>query len=253
MSVRHFMGIGHSHIHGFTFAGRKHASVEANKACYTPVCFLDKPFQWPVTTQGTEQVPNPAWVEALQQHLDSPGAVVFMCVQGSEWWQWSLTPGPRPFDFIDPFVDDNAPLIGELIPYDIFMAKARATFSFIGFAAGVVRSVRSVPLAQFAPPPPVRDLAPLVATRPELTKVVQDHGIAPASFRLKVWRACSRAMADVCAEHGVDFMPAPPEGIDPDGYLAPEFISDAVHGNHDWGLLQFQRVLAWSEHAREIT
>ncbi len=240
----HYVGFGHSHLACITWAFEELVLLEPGRSLYSSVNFLLPPYFPEVVTGDGIAVLNEAWVTAMRRELLDPGVIVFLCVSGSEWWRWSLTPGPLPFDFIDPVADDGLAPICQLVPYDLFMHQARSAFQSIRFVADVVRRYTSSPLLQFAPAPPARDVATILACDTERRHFVGEHGVSPARFRLKVWRACARAMAEICAELEVGFLMPPPRSLDEDGFLRPHLIGDAIHGNTAFGRLQIEQLCA---------
>ena len=240
----HYVGFGHSHIANITWAFEELEVLDPGRFLHTSVNFLLEPYRPEVSVTDGVSVLNPAWVATMQYELLDPEVVVFLCVCGSEWWRWSLTPGPRPFDFIDPLADDGRAPIGQLLPYDLFMRKARSGFHAIDFVADTIRRYTANPLVQFAPPPPARDMATLMAADPGYSSLVAEYGISPPYFRLKVWRACARAMGQVCAEGGIDFLMPPPEGLDEDGFLRQDLVDDPVHANTAFGRMQIEQLRA---------
>jgi hypothetical protein len=252
--VRHVIGIGHSHLDCFTWAWRDFRSAFPEQDSYTPICLDQPPFRPHYTLQDETLVPNPAWIEAMRELITKPDAVVFLCLGGSEWWHWSLTPGPNPYDFVDPLEDDGADPIGKIIPYEMFMDHARAAFSGIRRDVGHIREIAPVPLVQFAPPPPPRDLLLDVEKMINLKDWVLNYGVSPPGFRLKIWRAACRAMEEVCASVDVHFLWPSNDNLDAEGYLNVNAAQgDSFHANDKYGLSQLQRLYARCDNQQEVS
>jgi hypothetical protein len=234
----HYVGFGHSHTASLAWACEALEVDDPGHILHATVNFLLPPYYPEYSDQDGVRTLNPAWVQTMQEELSDPDAIIFFCVCGSEWWSWSLTPGPRPFDFVDPIADDGAPLIGEAIAYELFLRKAVATFQAIRFVTDTVRHYTQAPIVQLAPPPPGRDIEADVLADPSFGPLVREYGLSPPPFRLKVWRACARAMEIVCHAAGIGFLMPPTEGLDAEGYLLPAFRHDPIHGNAAWGRLQ---------------
>jgi hypothetical protein len=242
--VKHFVGIGHSHLHAVTWAWREEEAKHPESIRYTAMCILDAPFNPAFTDEGGIKKPNPAWETALRDILNSGDDVsIFLFLGGSEAFRWSLTPGPCPFDFVDPHQDDGVPLNGQIVPYELVMTFARHMFQFIDDFVKFLRTLTSMPLVQINAPPPARDLPAMVAVLPEWSQRVGEFGVSPLSFRTKMWRAASRALEDVCAETGIAFMGCPPEALDPRGGLRDDMVGDVVHGNVVWGRMFVQSLM----------
>ena len=122
----------------------------------------------------------------------------------------------------------------------------------------IVRQVAQGPVMLFTPPPPARNLdtqfaefvaAPETRVRQdgtpvqpivlELKPIIDQYGISPANFRLKVWRVHARIMRKLCDETGITFCPPPTQGLDADGFIRPEMVGDLFHANENWGTLLF--------------
>jgi hypothetical protein len=244
LTLKHFIGIGHSHLHALTAAWREVEAKYPTLIRYTPMCFIDGPYSPPFIIENGVSQPNPVWIAHLREHLTAGTDVsVFLFAGGSEHFRWSLTPGPQPFDFVDPVEDDGKAPIGQVVPYELFMSYARDNARYMDDVVNAVRSVASVPLVQFVAPPPVRDLPARVALRPDMLEQLGEFSVSPVHFRVKIWRATARALADACQKLGVACLYPPEEAMDHYGCLREELVSDVVHGNIDWGRLQVRRLL----------
>lgn len=244
--MRRIIGIGHSHLHSVSAALNEYAENHPSEIKYTPICLSAPPYAPTFLTKNGIAVLNPVWVEEMHRSVVGGGVVVFMCLIGSEHWTWSLTPGPEPFDFVDPEHDGESSFVGKLIPYELFLRHARLTFEFFSPVLELACKISPGPIVQVIPPPPVFHLPAALLASPQFhafAPTVGDYGFSPAAFRLKVWRACARAMADVFAQHGIECITAPAASVDADGYLLPDLSADTVHGNISWGRLLLSRIL----------
>jgi len=250
--TKHFVGIGHSHLHSVTRAWREAAAKRPQSIRYTPMCLLDPPYDPPFTDEAGIKKPNPAWEADLRGILNGGDDVsVFLFLGGSEAFRWGLTPGPCPFDFVDPRQDDGLPLNGQIIPYDLVIKFCAEMFRFVDDFVTYLRTLTSMELVQVNAPPPVRDLSAMIAADPVWSRRVGEFGISPLAFRTKMWRAASRGLEDVCKRNGIAFMACPPEALDPQGALPDGMIGDFVHANVVWGRLIVQNLLARNAHLGE--
>jgi hypothetical protein len=246
--MQRIVGIGHSHLGAISLALREYAQAHPGRIKYTQINFIRAPYAPPFTVADGVSAPNPAWLATMREQTEGGEATVFLCLGGSQHWRWSLTPGPDPFDFVDPLQDDGVPPVGRLIPYELFMRQARAEAQSVRPLIDVVRGVTSARLKQFLSPPPLREIV-LDGLGAESQRVLRERaaaggGISPAHFRLKVWRAAARAQAEVCAAAGVECMWPPAAGIEPDGFLRADLNADTIHGTIAWGRLQLPRIVA---------
>lgn len=242
--MKHFIGIGDSHLVALSDAWHELAAERADSVRYTPMCLLEHPYHPSFSDKDGAKIPNPAWVAALQEHL-IPGADVhiFLFIGGSEHYRWSLTPGPEPFDVFIPGEDNATKAVGQVIPFDLFMTFAQEKLRGLQLVVEFLRNFTALPLIQILPPPPIRDLAPMVAELPELARQIGEYGVSPLPFRTKIWRATGMALQRTCADLGIESLGAPPGGISDQGCLPDEMVGDVVHANIVWGRLQVQQLL----------
>lgn len=246
---------------GYTHGASALRSVKPDTFSYTPICFVDKTYSPPFVTQDGTLLPSAAWVDALRSEVVHDDVLILLSLPGAEWWRWSLTLGPRPYDFVDPDNDDGLPLIGEVVPFDLFKAKASFTFRYIEVVIDAIRDLTSAPITLCPPPPPLRDLSQMFAEltidddgkqkisqgRREfferLRPTVEQYGIATPAFRMKVWRATAQLVQDLCRARGVSFLAPDQSAVDPDGFLKPELAADFVHANAEWGRMHLDRLI----------
>jgi hypothetical protein len=242
--VRFFLGIGDSHLKSLTAAWLEYKILHPGVINYTAISPRNKELlPWYLNEGGVDQ-PNPTWASAIRQAIQGPDALVILCLASNRNWAWSLTPGPDPFDIVDPDSDFDGDPIGQLIPYDLFLAKARYEYSGIKNVTKTIRDLTDATVVHVAPPPPVRHLAEMFALRPDMSQMVADYGVSPSAHRLRIWRACIRAISDVCNEAGIELVMPPAAALDADGYLAEGYIGDLLHGNIAWGRLHIERLLS---------
>jgi len=151
---------------------------------------------------------------------------------------------PTPFDFILP---DQPELAtdpkAEIIPYATIKAvlERRTQFAFDQLQALASRYRNC--LFHVESPPPVRRRL-ILATPNRLTKQIEEHGLAPALLRYRLWRLHGTIIRSYCDKLGVPFIPVPPESIDKKGFLLAELTGNATHGNKKYGALVIARMKA---------
>lgn len=255
------IGIGQSHVIAFNQAADHLSGHDADRLEYIPICFAHAEYHPPFVMRDGASVPNDAWVATLRRFAGDTDTHVVLVLPGAEWWHWSLTPGPEPFDFVDPLADDPTPLQGVVVPYDLVTRKARTSFRYISQVVDVVRGIADFPIHLSPPPPPMRridlmydrhanpgpdpdpSIRPLQPLLRKLAPTLERYGFRSDSFRMKTWRVCMRVVQDMCEEMQVRFLSPPPGGVDADGFLLPAMISDFVHANGKWGALQLEHLL----------
>jgi hypothetical protein len=249
--VTHFIGIGHSHLQAVTFGWNKFMVEHPGMARYTPIQLLDAALQPSFSIQDSKWVPNPAWHDKLRANLRDDDVTVFVSFQGAQHFSWSFTPGPNPFDFVDAVHDDGAPLIGQLVPYELVMRVVRAPCQGMRKVVEAIRDVAPVPIVLLVAPPPVRDLVGLIAANPwmrkqvpELMRQADEFGVSPVGFRVKLWRVYARALVEISAELGIECQIPPQTAFDEIGALRADMIHDILHDNAIWGSLMVRQLLS---------
>lgn len=249
--MTHFVGIGHSHLQGITFGWNKFMVEHPGLVRYTSIQLLDAAFQPLFSIQDSKLAPNPAWQDKLRASLQDDDVTVFLSFEGAQHFRWSFTPGPCPFDFVDAVHDDGAPLVGQLVPYELVMRVVRASFHGVRNVVEAIRDVAPVPISLLVAPPPVRDLERLIAANPWMRKQVpelmrqgDEFGVSPVGFRVKLWRVYVRALAEISAELGTECQIPPQTAFDETGALRDDMVHDIVHGNAIWGSLMVRQLLS---------
>ncbi len=251
--MRSYLGIGDSHLKSVTAAWQEYQAARPGEVKYTTISPRDKHLQpWFLKGNGAD-TPNPRWVSAIREAIVDSNATIMLCLASNRNWAWSLTPGPQPFDFVDPEDAGDEEPVGQLIPYDLFMRRARSEYRSIKMVTDVLRGMTDARIVHFIPPPPIRALQGMFDKRPDMQHLIAEHGLSPAPFRLKVWRACVRALRDVCAELEIEAVMPPEQALDADGYLAEEYVNDVIHGNIAWGRLHVEALLARADREMEMT
>jgi hypothetical protein len=251
--VRTYLGIGDSHLKSVTAAWEEYQAIHPEKVRYTSISPRDKELApWFLKENGVH-TPNPRWVSAMREAIPGSSATIMLCLASNRNWAWSLTPGPEPFDFIDPEDPRDQGLLGQLIPYDLFMRRARSEYRSIKIVTDVLRGLTDARIVHFIPPPAIRSLQGMFDNRPDMKHLIADHGLSPAPYRLKIWRACARALTEVCVELGIEAIMPPAKALDADGYLAEEYVGDVIHGNIAWGRLHVENLMNRADREMEMT
>jgi len=263
------IGIGHSHLICFDDAAADLLKDTPNRFDYVSICFVRREYHPHLVLKDGVHSVNPVWVEALEREAKTRDVSILLAMPGAEWWYWSLTPGPEPFDFIDPTADDGQKVRGQLLSYDLVLGKARTSVQYVRRIIDGIRSVTDAPITLSPPPPPMRDIvavynqyldtigqrgqkhAGLRHVLRNLSPTIEQYGFSSEWFRLKSWRVAMRAVRELCADAGITYLPPPGDGVDEDGFLRPTMISDLVHANNAWARLQLERVLTTERKPQE--
>ena len=76
----------------------------------------------------------------------------------------------------------------------------------------------------------------------KVKEMTMTQEISPRHLRYKIWRLHSDIVALVCAENGIDYLTHPPQAVDDEGFLRPEFSRDGIHANEAYGALQLRQM-----------
>lgn len=157
-----------------------------------------------------------------------------------------LARDPVPFDTMLP-ERPTLPLPPDatLLPFGLIRRVLERRSQDLSHLMEAMRAATSLPMFQIESPPPIPSEAHLRAYPKGFAEVFAQHGIAPAPLRFKLWRANSAIMADLCTQHGITFLPVPPEMQDAEGMLAKEaWQADPTHGNHVYGAAVLRQIAA---------
>jgi hypothetical protein len=173
-------------------------------------------------------------VEALAGGVD----LVVSCLGGNAHSVLGLLNHPtRPWDFVLD-LEPNIPLDPgrEVVACELVRAalKARMTAGLRLFSA--LRALIQAPFAHCESPPPVPSESHIKAHPGLFRDKIEKRGVAPASFRLKLWKLQSDVYREFCRSHDIAFLPVPPEVIDAAGLMTKNaWAADPTHGNPWYG------------------
>lgn len=170
---------------------------------------------------------------------------IFCSFGGSEPWALGLAEAAPPFDFVTP--TRGTTLAGRArVPYaQVRAALEHAMQDALTGLRQLVR-LRTGAVTHFCAPPPVQSIDagdPIAQVFAERL----DHGVSPASLRLKLYELYCDIWRDACAVSGAAILEAPPGCRDDAGFLLEHFRDlDPMRGNADFGALLLQQMQAVS-------
>ena len=241
------LGIGHSHLSAL-------AEALAGRAPRRDLGFRLIPMIDPRFEPNLRHVEGgTALNQALQAYLraeeaagDADVPFVFDCVSGNEHHFLGLVNHVRPFDFV--LADaPGLPLTqgAEIIPAELMRERMHHAIGMARHTLAGLRAATSLPIWHLQSPPPVPDPDHIRRHPSVFAAAVAEHGVGPATLRLKLWRLQSEAYRAACAELGIGFLPAPPVALDPDGFLRPAgWNPDPTHASAWYGALVLDQVEA---------
>ncbi|MBY0239729.1 MAG: hypothetical protein K2X55_10495 [Burkholderiaceae bacterium] len=175
---------------------------------------------------------------------DDYSAVVFL-LRGNRHVELGLVRHPTaPFDFILPHRPD-LPVDGSsrLLPAGLVeqMLRRRISDEF-EFFSQMRQFFSEKNCYRVESPPPLPNF--YVEQYPAGFKdLIEAHGVAPESFRYKLWRMNSRLVRQHCMSIGATFIEAPGCSMDGQGFLLPEYWrEDPAHANSLYGDLVLNQI-----------
>jgi hypothetical protein len=191
---------------------------------------------------------NPAFYGEIEDlfQAHNPALIVLM-LEGGECARSGFHWPAEPFDFCLPG-ESLRPVqgLGGIIPYDLMRENARSKHYLLTseFLAKIALS-RQAPWVSISPPPVVGDdafLIRMLLRQPLIRDEVRASGVPPAEWRRKMWVLLTSLMREMYESHDAPFLLPPAGTIDKDGFLAPEFYHDALHGNRHYGALVLRQI-----------
>lgn len=250
----HLVVFGHSHVWSVRRAladNWSHPGVTAEiVACGT------KELPGPVIFAQASGKPalNPVITALINKAQASPAAAttwLVSMVQGNFYNQIGMIAQERLFDFVLDS-DPGLPLTpgATVLPCAAVravltaqMAEYRPYVQILGKTAFGPRMIL------VGPPPPPAGEAEILALLAADTKAGTETApitpalITPALTRLKLWHMQNQLAAAWCAAARVQYLPGDlPGTCDPQGFILPALIKDAVHANHQYSAILLHRL-----------
>lgn len=237
------LGIGHSHLLAVKHAYDEEKNRRGAAPCDDDIAFLylrDQKYEPNVVEEGGTERLNPQIRDMLDRHARSVGdrRLVFASIRGNQHHFLGMVNHPRPFDFFLAERPDLVPQKGaELVPIGLVETALRRGMAAVAQFFRQLRKEVAGPLWHLPTPPPIPDASYIADCKPFAEKIRQ-HGVAPASLRLKLWHLQQKLYREACAEHGIAYLDLPGVAADIDGFLVREaWHPDGVHGSLWYGRL----------------
>lgn len=237
--------IGHSHLSSIVSAlvPREGESYDPHDGCeYFIFNTMQQGanFQFSVPAENGGYVLNPALVQLIDERVPGDYQRVFISMFGGNAHNaLTLLEHPRPFDFILPQHADCPRISGtELVPCGIisrFISKLAEPYML---NLATLRNAFPDSIIHIESPPPLGDDDYLLENLEGYFRdQTEDPKPAPRWLRYKLWRLHSALIQEHAEAHGVEFLPAPSEAIDEEGFLLrSDYGSDSTHAGASYGL-----------------
>jgi hypothetical protein len=226
--------IGHSH----TFAILRAAELQSEVEITGPMLWADsRHYGYDPTTDSLK----PQVIE------DIAGGPVFSALGGFAHALLGLVQHPEPFDFILPDAPDMPLIDGAyLVPYAVARDVVAEHLASYHRYMELVRQATDEAMYHLAAPPVLRDdetvLADVPWGRPNFPK---SGNVSPASLRWKLWHLANGLTRQFSEANDIRFIECPRSAMDEEGYLRPEYYSEAFHGNANYGALVIDQIKAF--------
>jgi nicotinamidase-related amidase len=230
------VGIGHSHLEALrdAWATRDQPGTEHPAGHFLQM--LAPEYNPNLSPDATL---NPALRAALDEALSAKGAtpVLFDCISGNEYHFIGLTNHPRPFDFALAARPDLPPQTGaEIIPAALMRATLHAHIAPALATMTALRRATDLPIWHVQSPPPLPDNDYIRQNASVFAAQIAEHGVAPASLRMKLWLLQSEIYRAHCEAIGIRFVPVPAAVCDAAGFLLRAgWVWDPAHSNAWYG------------------
>ncbi|WP_435655295.1 hypothetical protein [Brucella pituitosa] len=182
---------------------------------------------------------GPALNSALEELLDDqlkPAELVVSVIGGNGHNILGLVNMSPPIDFFDSNDQGFAPN-HMIIPRPLVKAALnRRIEDWLRLMLVVRERVPVSRMLHISPPPPIADPDYILNNPGPFKQQFEDHGLADARVRLKLWRLHEELLIEICTKHGITFISAPNDGVTDEGYLLPEYYGgDPSHANTLYG------------------
>lgn len=107
-----------------------------------------------------------------------------------------------------------------------------------------IRESTTAPIYHLAPPPPKKNPDVILdGIRSRRRRSARKSGVAPAPFRLKLWKMEMDVLSEVCNAFDITLLAPPDQAIDSKGYLRSLcYAPDATHANALYGELVLRQL-----------
>lgn len=195
---------------------------------------LRNPRYDPFFPRGNKSELNPALQSDLEANLKDTDLVV-SCLGGNAHSIFGLVNHPRPYDFVLN-VGDSIAEGREIVSRDLIRSALREQMRSPLRLFSALRALIDQPMVHCESPPPIPSEAHIREYPRTFAKAIGQFGVAPASFRLKLWKLQSEIYRETCASHDVEFLPVPAEVLDENGMMVSKaWGQDPTHGNSWYG------------------
>ncbi|MEY8842037.1 hypothetical protein AB9K41_23660, partial [Cribrihabitans sp. XS_ASV171] len=221
--------VGHSHIGNIQQAhAERSGKVEGLNIEFAPI---GSDFYLPNLDEAGALAPRVAKIVRAPRF-----ELIVSCLAGNAHFSLGLVNNPRKYDFVLPQAPDLPLEEGaEILPHGLvrrhLLEMAHETIPVLP----AIRTATGIPMVHLESPPPVppenvrqhaKHFAPLI----------KHYGLSRPERTWRFWRLQAQIMQDLCAEHGIDYLPVPKQMADERGFLVPSaWRDDPTHAGAAYG------------------
>ncbi len=251
------LGIGHSHLFAIRGAAAQHQAALASQGTLVQTVRVgDEPYRDYRVRSLVGGIGGFDWSPALQAELDKAGLeadLVFSCCGGNAHNILGLVRHPRPYDFVledepDRPISNDAEIVPAALVEDALACQGG--FPETIWCLRALRQAYKGLLVHCESPPQIPSEDHLLQYAGVFKEKFDQHGVAPAELRYKLWRLHSRLIRRECEVLGITFVDAPPEMLDAQGFLVEQaWNPDATHANTVYGMAVIRQLIALANSA----
>jgi len=229
----------------FILVGASHsvAILEAAEASGIPVRFFH------IKKAISRSTAGPVLSPKLRSSLDNCSDTIFSSIGGNAHNNFGLIEHSKPFDFIHPdFPALRRPGASgfEWIPYSAIKDRMKKAVGLWLDSLRILAELYPGRVKHLESPPQIEDetfIRNHLHARRLRYLGNKPYQISDHHLRYKLWRLNSDIFAESCRECGIEFIPVPPESMDGNGFLRPDFWSNPTHANAAYGALVIKQMV----------
>jgi hypothetical protein len=243
--------IGHSHLASMVAALQPRAGEEyrSDIGCEYIVYNTHRhgsDFQFSVPDPAGGYQINPELVDLVNERVPPDYKRVFISMFGGNAHNaLTLLEHPEPFDFILPG-QPNCPRVpnAQLLPYDFLGRFIHSMAAVYMLNLETLYKAFKDPIIHIESPPPIGDDQFVMDNLDQyFAGQYEDPRPAPRWLRYKLWRLHSALVSEHAKALGVDFLPAPSDSMDSEGFLVREdYGTDATHAGPNYALRVMKQI-----------
>lgn len=234
-----FSFFGHSHLSALLRAGKRHersAAADAVKLHFSRLNY--KNFHPNFEVINGEKTIDQGLQKKLRFILrrDAPDSI-FLLLMGNEYNSLAMMRHPTPYDFYWPESGLEIDETVSLLPFNVIKAELSAladrnALLFLNLFSEIYKK----PIYLMPPPPPIQDEAHIRSYPSAFADRLNEYGLSPATFRLKMWRLYCVVLQEAAVKASVSYVDLPTEIFNADGFLKEIYWSqDPTHANPAYG------------------